>query len=118
MKNIEIAQIFNNIANILEIENENPFRIRAYRRAAENLENIAEDIEELAAKGELEGLSGIGKDLASKIEEFVKTGKIKFYEDLKKHAPLVVLDLMGIPGIGPKTAKLLTNKLKLKSIKG
>ena len=118
MKNIEIAQIFNNIANMLEIENENPFRIRAYRRAAENLENIAEDIEELVAKGELEGLPGIGKDLASKIEEFIKTGKIKFYEDLKKHAPLVVLDLMGIPGIGPKTAKLLATKLRLKSIKG
>ena len=117
MKNQEIAQIFGDIADILEIKEENRFRIRAYRKAQETIESLAEDIEEFQKKKPLTELSGIGKDLASKIKEYIDTGKIKFYTDLKKSIPKPILDLMTIPGIGPKTAKLLVEKFKVKSIK-
>ena len=116
MKNAEIAEIFNNIADILEIEGENRFRIMAYRRAAQNIEGLNEDVEAVLRKEKLLDVPGIGKDLAGKIEEYVKLGKIKFYEDLKKSVSKPVLELMTIPGVGPKTAKLLCDKLKVKNI--
>ncbi len=117
MKNREIAQIFNNIADILEIKGENPFRIRAYRKAAQNIEDLAENIEETCRKNKLTDIPGVGRDLAGKIEEYISENRIKFYEELKKSVPRPVLDLMAIPGIGPKTADLLCDKLKIKSIK-
>ncbi len=116
MKNIEIAEIFRNIAQILEIKGENPFRIRAYEKAAQNLEGLTENIENLAKKEELETIPGIGKDLALKIKEILKTGKLKFYEELKKEVSQGLLDILSVPGIGPKTAKLLYEKLKIDSI--
>ena len=116
MKNIEIANIFNEIANILELKEENPFRIRAYRRAALNLEGLTEDIEEIAKRNELTEIPGIGKDLAEKIQKFLSTGHIEYYERLKKETPSILLELVTIPGIGPKTANLLYKNLKFKSI--
>jgi DNA polymerase (family 10) len=117
MKNQEIAEIFNNIADILEIKEENPFRIRAYRKAARNIESLQKDIEKVARKEKLTAIPGIGKDLAGKIEEYISKGKIKAYEDLKRGVSKGVLELMTIPDVGPKTAKLLSEKLKIKSIK-
>ena len=116
MKNEEIAGIFNNIADILEIKEENPFRIRAYRKAAESLRDLNEDIGEVAGKKALDSITGIGKDLAAKIEEYIEKGKIRFYEELKKSVSKPVLDLMEIPGVGPKTASLLCKELKIKSV--
>ncbi len=116
MKNIEIANIFNEIANILELKEDNPFRIRAYRRAALNLEGLTEDIEEIAKRNELTEIPGIGKDLAEKIQKFLSTGHIEYYERLKKETPSILLELVTIPGIGPKTANLLYKNLKFKSI--
>ncbi|MEA3306047.1 MAG: helix-hairpin-helix domain-containing protein, partial [Candidatus Omnitrophota bacterium] len=84
MKNSQIGAIFEKIADILEIEGENPFRIKAYRRAAKAIQDTAKDAADLAKKDELVKLPGIGKDLASKIKEFLKTGKISTYEKLKK----------------------------------
>ena len=117
MKNHRIAEIFNNTAEILQIKDENPFRIRAYAKAAESLENLTEDIAKLSEEDKLTDIPGIGKDLAAKIKEFLKTGKIASYEDLKKSIPKSVLDLMKVPGVGPKTAKLLNDKLDIKSVK-
>jgi len=117
MKNREIAEIFNDIADILEIKGENPFRIRAYRKAALNIESLSKNIEELDKKGELEKIAGIGKDLASKIKEYIATGKMAFYEDLKKGIPESVLKFMAIPGVGPKTANVLYKDLGIKNIK-
>ncbi len=114
--NTEIARVFNEIADILEIKNENRFRIRAYRRAAQSLAALTEDVSDIARRGELTAISGIGKDLAEKIKEFIGTGKIKFFDQLKKEAPEGILDLMKVPGIGPKKAKLLTENLKIKNI--
>lgn len=117
MKNKEVAEIFRQIAEILEIQDENPFRIRAYLKAAQNIESLGRDIAEIARKDELEKIPGIGRDLAEKIKEIVKTGKLKFYEQLKDDIPEGLTVLMSIPGIGPKTAKLLYDKLKIKNIK-
>lgn len=117
MKNQEIAEVFNNIADILEINDENPFRIRAYRKAAQNIENLSSDIEDVIKQKKLEDIPGIGKDLAQKITEYVSTGKIKFYEDLRKGISKGILDFMEIPGIGPKTAKVLYKDLKIRNIR-
>lgn len=117
MKNLQIAQIFRSIAEILEIKGENPFRIRAYQKAAQNLESLTEDIEKIAQENALEKIPGIGKDLSEKIKEIIKTGTLKQYEELKKEIPKGLVDLLSVPSIGPKTAKLLYEKLNIKSIK-
>ncbi len=117
MRNLEIAQVFRDIARTLGIKGENVFRIRAYERAAQNIEGLSEDIENYIKDDRLSDIPGIGKDLSKRIKEFVKTGKIKIYEDLKKSVPEGVLALLNIPSIGPKTAKLLYEKLKVKSVK-
>lgn len=117
MSNSQIAEIFNKIADILEIQEENPFRIRAYRRAAQTIENLSDDISHYIKEDRLVKLQGIGEDLASKIKEFLKIGKISAYEKLKKKVKPVLLDMLNIPGVGPKTAKLLYGKLKIKSLK-
>jgi DNA polymerase (family 10) len=116
MKNLEIAKIFRGIAQILEIKGDNPFRIRAYEKAAQNIEGLTEDIELLIKEERLEGIPGIGKDLAEKIKEIVKTGRLKQYEELKKSIPEGITELLNIPGVGPRTAKLLYEELKIKNV--
>lgn len=106
MKNTEIAGIFNNIADLLEIKGENPFRIRAYRKAAFNITGIGKDISSISAVELLE-IPGVGHDLAAKIEEYLKTGKVEAYEKLKLEAPETLIDMLAIPGLGPKTVSLL-----------
>lgn len=117
MKNKEVAEIFRQIAEILEIQGDNPFRIRAYLKAAQNIESFSQDIADIAEKDKLEEIPGIGKDLAGKIKEIVKTGKLKFYEELKDNIPEGLTILMSVPGVGPKTAKLLYDELKIKDLK-
>lgn len=117
MNNGPIANIFRNIADILEIEGENLFRVRAYRKAADTVKNLSEDISKIAEQKNLTGLPGIGEDLASKIKEFLDTGKISAYEKLRKKTSPVMLDMLAIPGVGPKTAKILYDNLKIKSLK-
>jgi len=116
MKNLEIAEIFRNIAQILEIKNENTFRIRAYERAAQNIEGLSRDLEDFIKEDKLTEIPGVGKDLSDKIKEFDKTGRIKMFEDLKKSIPVGLLDLLNIPSIGPKTASVLYKKLNIRSI--
>ncbi len=116
MKNLEVAQIFRNIAKILEIKNDNPFKIRAYERGAQNIEGLTRDLEDFIKSDTLTEIPGVGRDLSGKIKEFDKTGKIKMFEDLKKTIPAGLLDLLNIPSIGPKTAGLLYEKLKIKNI--
>src|SRR4030067_1230983 len=115
MTNQQIAQIFNHIADILEIQGENVFKIRAYQKAAETIANFTGDISALSEK-ELAELPGIGKAIAQKTKELVETGKLKYYEDLKKseYAPLV--ELLQIQSVGPTHARLLYDRLGVKSI--
>lgn len=115
--NHKIAKIFNEIADILELKEENPFRIRAYRRAAQTIESLTEDVAEISRRGDLTKIPGIGADLAGKIQEFITKGKMDFYDNLRKDIPKVLLEMMSIPNLGPKTAKTIVEHLKIKSIK-
>jgi DNA polymerase (family 10) len=115
MKNQQIAMIFGEIAELLEMKGENVFRIRAYRRAAQNLDGLAKDVASLSPE-ELAAIPGIGKDLAAKVREYLETGKIAKHEELKKEIPQGVLELLKVPGLGPKKAKQFYDKLKIKSI--
>ncbi len=112
MKNAQIAKIFYDIADMLEIMGENPFRIRAYRRAAQNLESHSKDLAELT-KEELLKIPGVGADLAGKVMEIVATGTCKDYEALKRRSPEGIATLLAIPGLGPKTAKLIYDRFKV-----
>lgn len=100
----------------MEILGEDAFRIRAYQRAAQSVESLSEDIEKIAARGELTRIPGIGKELARKIEEILATGTLQKYEELKKKVPSGLLELLKVPGIGPKTARLLSLEMGIKSI--
>jgi DNA polymerase (family 10) len=116
MKQHDVAAAFAQMADLLEYEAENPFRIRAYRRAAQTLERLPGDLEALAAGEQLREIPGIGQDLAHKIEEYLATGALAALEQLRKKVPPVVLELLNIPGVGPKTAKILTDQLHLKTV--
>lgn len=116
VENQRVAEIFGNIAKILEIKQENPFRIRAYEKAAQNIRDLSEDIQTLSEEDRLSEIPGIGRDLAAKIKEILSTGKLEFYEDLKKTIPPDLLDLLNIPGVGPKTAWNLYKQLNIKSV--
>lgn len=112
MKNEAIADIFEETAKLLEFGNENPFRIRAYQNASLNLRVLSEDLAEIRKRGELRGIQGIGPDLAGKIEEYLDTGKIEFYEKLKAKTPPFLVEMIRIPGLGPKTSKLIYARFK------
>jgi DNA polymerase (family X) len=116
MRNLEVSFIFNQIADLLEIQGANPFRVRAYRRAASNIEGLADNIETLALNGTLRTVSGIGEDLAAKIDEYIRNGKIQFHEDLKLEIPLGLAKIVEIPSIGPKTAKEIYDRFRTQSV--
>ena len=116
MNNAFVAKVFRDIARILEIKADNPFRIRAYERAAQNIEGLGEDISNFLKQERLRDIPGVGSDLADKIQEIAQTGKLKFLEDLKKDVPEGILELLNIPSVGPKTAKVLYEQAGIKSI--
>jgi DNA polymerase (family 10) len=116
MKNTEIAELFRDIAKILEIKGENVFRVRAYERAAQNIESLPAPIETYIKEDRLNEIPGIGKDLSERIKEYASTGKIRTYEELKKSIPEGLLELLQIPSIGPKHARLFFDSLRIKSI--
>ncbi len=118
MNNSEIAKIFREIADILEVR-EIPHKPQAYRRAALALEGLEEDVADIYAKGgkrALEEIPGIGKSLAEKIEEFLLSGKIKKYEELKKELPVNLEELTQVEGLGPKRVYVLYKKLGIKNL--
>ena len=117
MKNFEVARQFDLMGDVLELKGENPFRIRAYRRAARNLEALTEDVEVLAREGRLEDNPGIGADLAGKIREYLRTGRVAEIAAASKGIPAGVVELMNVPGIGPKTAKLLYERQGITGVK-
>ncbi|HIE33426.1 MAG TPA: DNA polymerase/3'-5' exonuclease PolX [Thermodesulfobacteriaceae bacterium] len=116
MKNQEVAEIFRKVASLLEIKGDNPYRIRAYQRAAQNIEALTRDIEDLARRNQLSRIPGIGADLAGKIKEILETGTLRLYEELKKEIPQELLRFLGIPGLGPKKAKIIYETLGITSI--
>ena len=115
MRNPQVARIFHEIADLLELSGENPFRIRAYRRAAMNVEAIPKDVAGMTEE-DLQALPGIGKDLAHKIRQFVDTGRIDVHDELQKEIPRGLLEILRVPGVGPKTARLLFDRRNVKSV--
>jgi DNA polymerase (family 10) len=111
LENIDVARIFDDIADTLELKDENPFRIRSYRRAARVIRDMPEDVKSLLEAGELTNVQGIGASLAEKIEEMVKTGTCKFYEEIKKESVYSLTELLNIPGVGPRLAVKLNKEL-------
>lgn len=117
VSNAEIAAIFDRIADLLEIQGDNPFRIRAYRNAARVVQGLSRSLVEMVEQGEdLEALPGIGKDLAAKIREIVQTGSLRKLKELEAAVSPGLVDLLQVPGLGPKRLKLLRDYLKIDSI--
>jgi DNA polymerase (family 10) len=115
--NAEIASAFDHLADLLEIEGANPFRVRAYRNAARTIGDLPHSVADMLAKGDdLAELPGIGEDLAAKIAEFVETKRLPLLEEVKRRTPAGLVELTAIPGIGPKRAKVLFDKLKIHSL--
>jgi DNA polymerase/3'-5' exonuclease PolX len=114
VQNAEVAAMFDQAAELLEIEGENQFRVRAYRRAARTVEGLPQSIKSLLAAGrDLSELPGIGKDLAGKIAEIVETGHFPLLDTLKKKLPGELGEMAALPGLGPKRLKLLHDRLKV-----
>jgi len=115
MKNIEVAELLNEIADYLEFADDT-YRVRAYRKAALVIEGLSEDIGQVWKDGKLEELPGIGEGIAKKIDEFLKTGKLEYIDDLKKKTPVDMEGLGKIEGIGPKTILKLYRRLKVRNV--
>ncbi len=116
MKNRELARIFLRIADTIELKGGDRFRAIAYRRAAATLEDLTEDIQIVAQEGRLQELYGVGKAIASKIEEYLKTGRMRKYEKELKGIPEELLDLLAIQDLGPKTLALAHKELGIRNL--
>lgn len=119
MTNAEIAAIFERIGKILTLKDENPFRIRAYDRAAMTLLSLTEDLASIYKEKGTDGLMeipGIGEDLAAKIEELVKTGKLEYLEKMQKEVPPGLFDIMQIQGMGPKKTHFVWKEYKVETV--
>jgi len=115
--NAEIAGALYRLAELLEIEGANPFRVRAYRNAARTIESLPESVAVMLARGaDLSELPGIGEDLAAKIKEFVETGQLRLLDEVQRRLPPSLLDLTSLPGLGPRRIKLLYDKLGVTSV--
>ena len=115
MENLAIARVLNEIGDLLEIKNENPFKIRAYRNAAETIAHLATPVAQLSPD-ERRGIPGIGKDLAAKIAELVDTGTSAYQQELLQEFPPTILDLLRLQGVGPKTVALLYRTLGVRTL--
>jgi len=111
MKNQFVADILYMIADLLDLKGDIFFKTRAYRIAAQTIEALDEDVEKLVNQGRIESIPGVGEALARKIAELVQTGKLEYLERLKKEVPTGLIDLLGIPGLGPKKVAALYKNL-------
>lgn len=119
MKNADIARILGNIALYMEMQGELVFKVRAYEKAAYSIESLTEDVSELYKKGgvaALEQVPGIGAHIAEKVAELIMTGKLRYYEELRKKIPVDIESLRRIEGVGPKTIITLYKKLRIKTV--
>ena len=107
MKNKELADLFDRMADILEFKSENPFKISAYRKASRIMGDLTQDIEEIAEGGKLKDVPGIGEGMAEKIVEYLKTGKVSKFEEVRKGISDELIAIMDIPGMGPKTLAMI-----------
>ncbi len=118
MINKEIARIFGEMSEYLEMQEES-FRSKAYARVSRTMEEIQEDVAQIYERGgkkEIENLPGVGKSIAEKIEEYIKTGRIAYFEELKQKEPIDISSLTAVEGLGPKKIKKLYNELGIKTL--
>ena len=119
MENIEISEVLDDVAALLEIQGANPFRIRAYQNAARTVEAHAVAMHKMLADGDdLTELAGVGKQVAKHIEELVDTGKLSVIDEIAKEIPLSLIELTRLPGVGPKKARALWESLGVETIDG
>ncbi|MGB6042990.1 MAG: helix-hairpin-helix domain-containing protein, partial [Pirellulales bacterium] len=118
MTNAKIADVFDQIADLLEFEGANPFRVRAYRNGSRVIRDLTESAATIIAdpERELTDLDGIGKELAEKTASLVQTGKVAMLDELLERIPKTVLDLLRIPKLGPKKAAVLFNELNIQTL--
>ena len=114
--NREVAELLRRIGDILDILGENRYRVMAYRRAADNIEALGQDITDLWRAGQLREIPGVGEALAKKLDELFRTGRLGYYERLQAQVPPGVVEMLAIPEVGPKTARLLWQEAGLTSI--
>lgn len=115
-QNERVAQVFQSIATLLASQRANPYRIRAYRRAADSILALEEDVALVAQRHELEDIDGIGKDLAGKIREFLETGTIRTYEELKTPLPPEVKNWARLPGLHDSLVNYLYARLGIRTL--
>jgi DNA polymerase (family 10) len=116
MNNKQVADIFDTIAQMLQIKGEHIHRVLAYRRAAENIAALGQDVNDLWREDKLTTVPGVGTTLAAKIDELLRTGRLEFYERLAEEVPLGVVEMLQIPDVGPKTAARMWQELGLTSV--
>ena len=114
--NQPLATLFYTIAEHLAAQQVNPYRIRAYRRAAESIGHLSEDVEEIAQRGELQSIPGVGKELAAKIREFLETGTIRVPEVTQQSLPPEVLEWTSLPGFSPPLVHYLYARLHIETL--
>ena len=117
MKNEEVIHLLNTVADILEIRGDDDlFKILAYRRAARSVEDLAEDIEALHRQGRLGGIPGFGAAITEKVKEFLDTGHLQYLEKIAEGFPPGLLEIVRIPGLGPKKAQALWRELGVTTV--
>ena len=112
----QVAEVLTNIATLLELKGENPFKTRAYLNAARTIETMSEPLAEVVAEARLDDMKGIGEALQQKITELVTTGRLQYYEDLKAATPPGLVAMLEIPGLGPKKIKALHDELGIETV--
>lgn len=116
MDNKQIAEILEEIGTLLELKGENPFKCRAYHNASRVVAALTTELKVLIGSGEIKKVKGIGEGLAEKLAELINTGKLKYYEELKNSLPPGLMEMLRVPGLGPKRVKLLYEKLNIQNI--
>lgn len=116
MDNKTIADILEEVGTLLELSGENPFKCRAYHNASRIIAGLTKEVSELIESGEIKNIKGIGEGITEKLKELIQTGKLSYYEELKKSLPPGLLEMLKIPGLGPKRVKILYDTLKIDSI--
>jgi len=115
MNNKQVAKVFQDIADLLELKGENPFKIRAYQKVVRSIEHLPVEMEQLVKEDKLKEIPGVGEAITKKMTELITTGKLGYYEKLKAEFPDGISTLLDIPGVGPKTAMLLSTELEISS---
>ena len=116
ISNYEIARIFTQIADLMEVRDDNPFKVRAYRTAVAQIENLGEELAEFQARGELRQIPGFGEAIATKVEEILATGRLRLLEELEAEVPATLLEVRALAGVGPKTANLLWKEAGIETV--